>query len=253
MHRQIKIALILLLTLILSSCRGDFKFKNNNDGNYKEKDEINVEVEKIEDLVQVENIKSDFDYNGNGLDDFSDFVLGARKDAENHPNYNPEYVSINNGYPDPENGVCTDVIWRAFREAGYSLRTMLNEDINRRRSAYTNIEGNPNPNIDFRRVKTLKPFFEEYCEVLETDLNDPSEWQPGDIVTFNPRDFHIGILSDKRNPDGYPYVIHNMGQSEREEDYLSKKVGEISGHYRFRADNISGEVLKPWLDGENGE
>lgn len=47
--------------------------------------------------VQVNNIASSMDFNDNGLDDYSDFVLGARKDANNHPSYNGDYVSKNNG------------------------------------------------------------------------------------------------------------------------------------------------------------
>ncbi len=43
--------------------------------------------------VQVNNIASSMDFNDNGLDDYSDFVLGARKDANNHPSYNGDYVS----------------------------------------------------------------------------------------------------------------------------------------------------------------
>lgn len=203
--------------------------------------------------VQVPNIQSPVDYNGNGVDDYTDFVKGAQDDAQRHPRYNPDYVSENKGYPDPNNGVCTDVIWRAFREAGYSLRSMLNADIKKRRPDYTNIRNAPDPNIDFRRVKTLRPFFEKYAIVLENAMTDPNEWQPGDVIIFNPRDFHIGILSDKRNRDGYPLVIHNMGQAAREEDYLSRKNGEISGHYRFDASQIPESVLKAWVDGEDGQ
>ena len=202
--------------------------------------------------VQVDNIKGDFDYNQNGLDDYTDFVKGAREDAKNHPAYIPDYISENNGYPGPDQGVCTDVIWRAFREGGFSLRTMLNEDIKRRLEDYSNIKDGPNPNIDFRRVKTLRPFFEKYADKLEIEMTDPSQWQPGDIVIFSPRDFHIGLLSDRRNSQGYPYVFHNMGQKDREEDYLTKKKGEITGHYRFNASNIPPEILKPWVQGEDG-
>lgn len=45
----------------------------------------------------IPRLKSDRDYDGDGVDDFSDFVLGARKDCENHPAYDPAYVS--GGYP----------------------------------------------------------------------------------------------------------------------------------------------------------
>ncbi|MBR6793962.1 MAG: DUF1287 domain-containing protein [Clostridia bacterium] len=54
-------------------------------------------------------------------------------------------------------------------------------------------------------------------------------------------DAHIGIVSDKRNKDGQPYILHNGGQPRREEDYLPR--AEVSGHYRFDAANIPAEVL----------
>ena len=56
----------------------------------------------------------------------------------------------------------------------------------------------------------------------------------GDIVIFGRND-HIGIISDKRNKDGIPYLIHNAGQPNREEDILwvlDKFMG-ITGHYRW--------------------
>lgn len=76
----------------------------------------------MEDLG-MEREKSSVDFNENGIDDYTDFLLGARKDAENFPKYDGSYVQ--GGYPDEDTGVCTDVIWRAFREAGYDLKAML--------------------------------------------------------------------------------------------------------------------------------
>lgn len=236
-----KLLACLSFLLVVSACQGPKEAQVKKD----------LEPQKPM-AVQVDNIKADFDYNQNGVDNFTDFVKGARIDAQNQPAYVPDYIGENNGYPGPDQGVCTDVVWRAFREGGYSLRSMLNQDIFRRLEAYTNIKEGPNPNIDFRRVKTLRPFFEEYCEKLELEMTDPSQWQPGDIIIFSPRDFHIGILSDKRNDQGYPLVFHNMGHRDREEDYLSRKKGQISGHYRFKAQDIPPEVLKPWVLGEDG-
>ncbi len=193
------------------------------------------------------NIKSNFDYNQNGVDDYTDFVKGAKKDAENHPKYVPDYVSINNGYPDKYSGVCTDVIWRAFREGGYSLRSMLMKDIRKSPQDYPMVE-KPDDNIDFRRVKTLRPFFEKYTTVLTNELKDPKDFQPGDILIFGPNDFHIGMCSDNRNEEGFPFIYHNMGQLKREDNYL--KRAEIAGHYRFEKDKIPEDVLVPWDDGE---
>ena len=75
----------------------------------------------------INTIYSTVDYNGNGVDDYTDILLGARQDAENHPRYDGSYQQ--EGYPPDDIGVCTDVVWRAFKNAGYSLRYMVDRDI----------------------------------------------------------------------------------------------------------------------------
>ena len=37
----------------------------------------------------IEPLQSSMDYNQNGLDDYADFLAGARKDAKNRPTYDP--------------------------------------------------------------------------------------------------------------------------------------------------------------------
>ena len=187
----------------------------------------------------IKTIYSSTDFDNDKIDDYSDFVLGARKDAKNKPEYISKYYDT--AYPPDNEGVCTDVIWRAFKNAGYSLRLMVDNDIKSYPDDYPNIKHRDN-NIDFRRVINLNVFFNRYSEKLTTDPNEISSWQPGDIVIFN--NAHIGIISDRRNNKGIPYVIHNNGQLNREEDYLTKK--NISAHYRFDASKIPKEILIPW-------
>lgn len=187
-------------------------------------------------------LRGSFDFNGNGTDDYTDFLLGARKDAENHPKYDGSY--LDGGFPPDNIGVCTDVIWRAFKNAGYNLREMVDCDIAKRPEAYTAVE-RPDKNIDFRRVKNLHVFFEEYAVPLTTDINEIGEWQAGDIVIFD-NDKHIGMISDKRNKDGQPYVIHNGGQPKREEDYLDR--AKVIAHYRFDAALTDKDILIRWED-----
>lgn len=183
-----------------------------------------------------------FDFNGNGNPDADDIVLGARADAENHPAYDGRYWQ--GGYPPDDIGVCTDVVWRAFRAAGYSLRDMVDADIAQRAGAYPNVTQRDN-NIDFRRVKNLRVFFDTYAISLTTNIRDTDAWQPGDIVIFG-NDKHIGIISDKRTGSGRPYVIHNGGQEQREEDALGND--KVTGHYRFDAAKLPEELLIPWQD-----
>ena len=188
----------------------------------------------------IETLKSTTDFDGDGVDDYCDIMLGARQDAENKPRYKSEYY--NDAYPPDNIGVCTDVVWRAFKAAGYDLRAMVSKDIEANVNQYPNVQ-KPDSNIDFRRVKNLRVFFDKYATVLTTDTQDIEQWQPGDIVIFN-NNTHIGIVSDKRNYDGQPYIIHNGGQPNREEDYL--KRCEVVAHYRFDASKIDENFLEKW-------
>lgn len=179
----------------------------------------------------ITTIKSESDKDADGIDDYTDILLGARAEAERKPTYKSEYYA--GGYPPDTEGVCTDVIWRALRDAGYTLKDMVDEDIAKNVSEYPRVQGKPEPNIDFRRVPNLKVYFQRNHITLTNDLSLIAEWQPGDIVVFGSS--HIGIISDKRNKKGIPYLIHNGGQPNREEDILElyNKYEPITRHYRL--------------------
>ncbi len=189
----------------------------------------------------IQRIYSKNDYNNNGIDDYTDILLGARKDAENAPVYRSAYYA--GGYPPEDEGVCTDTVWRAFLNAGYILRDLVDADVVINCDLYPNVNGTPDKNIDFRRVKNLKVFFDRYAESYTLDPYDIHQWQPGDIVIFGYDYCHIGIISDKRNKDGVAFLIHNSGQPLREENALIRwhNLHTITGHYRF--ENIP-ELLK---------
>jgi len=191
-------------------------------------------------------IHSSFDFNRNGIDDYKDIMLGARQDAQNHVRYNAAYFV--GGYPPDNEGVCADEIWRAFKNAGYDLKAMLDQDIAANTSVYLGVAGKPDPNIDFRRVSNLKVFFHRYAVSLTLNLNDHAQWQPGDIVILGHS--HIGIISDMRDQNGVPYLIHNNNQPwAREENILPlyAMIGHINGHFRFDASRIEPSVLAAWL------
>ena len=126
-------------------------------------------------------------------------------------------------------GVCTDVVAKALLGAGYDLMTLVADDIATNPNDYDILE--PDRNIDFRRVKNLKVFFRNHAISLTLDVNDIEEWLGGDIVIFKQ---HIGIVSDRRNKNGIPYVIHHNDpmQKSYEEDILEKR-SDIVGHYRI--------------------
>ena len=180
----------------------------------------------------IEVLLSSTDFDNDGIDDYTDILQGAKIEAENKPKYKSVYYA--GGYPPENEGVCTDVIWRALKNAGYILKDMVDEDIKNNVDKYPRVNGKPDSNIDFRRVPNLKVYFERNQITLTKDLNKIEEWQAGDIVVFG--ESHVGIISDKRNAKGIPYLIHNGGQPLREEDILEiyNQYEPITGHYRMK-------------------
>lgn len=172
----------------------------------------------------IKEIKSTVDKDGDGIDDYTDIEQGALAYIATKPEYKSVYYS--GGYPDDGCGVCTDVIWNAFKAAGYDLKTMVDKDIQDDISKYDMDKADPN--IDFRRVRNLNVFFSRHAQVLTTDLSDAEQWQAGDIVTFTD---HIAICSDKRNSKGIPYLIHQTRSGAKEADNISSYT--LVGHYRW--------------------
>lgn len=187
--------------------------------------------------VVIDNIKCSSDKNKNGIGDFDDIVKGARQEALNKTKYKDGYYQ--GGYPPNGEGVCTDVIWRALKYAGYDLKTDVDNDIKQNPKDYSESAKTPDPNIDFRRVKNLEIFFGKHAlslttEVIPRDKSNLTQWQRGDIVILDKQE-HIGIISDKRTNDGIPYVIHNTYPNAKESVSLLNwyKQKRIVGHYRF--------------------
>ncbi|MCR4419222.1 MAG: DUF1287 domain-containing protein [Clostridia bacterium] len=186
--------------------------------------------------VQVEKVVLDHDQDGDGIPDLDDTVQGAREYVRTRPRYRDGYYA--GGYPPPGEGVCTDVIWQSLRAAGYDLKAMVDADIRAHPDLYPRVGGKPDPNIDFRRVANLVVFFERHAASLTTEVRpgDPEnlkQWQAGDIVVFGPPLAHIAVVSDRRRPDGVPYLLHNAGPCAAETDALLSWPTPITHHFRF--------------------
>lgn len=168
------------------------------------------------------------DKDGDGTDDQTDILEGARKYVATKPEYLSKYYD--GGYPDDGYGVCTDVVAQAFKNAGYDLMELVDRDISVHPKDYDNDVGDKN--IDFRRVRNLLVYFRHTAKELTTDISEISEWQGGDIVVF---EGHIGIVSDKRNKYGVPLVIHHgsENQPDYEQDILELREDSIVAHFRY--------------------
>ncbi len=176
----------------------------------------------------IEPYVSQNDKDGDLTDDQTDILQSARQYTTQKPRYKSKYYA--DGYPSDGYGVCTDVVAQAMLGAGYDLMELVDEDIRQHQKEYDILE--PDKHIDFRRVKNLKVYFKNTAQSLTTDIYDIESWHGGDIVIFKK---HIGIVSDKRNKKGIPFVIHhaNPFQADYEEDIL-EIWSKVEGHYRIQ-------------------
>ena len=164
-------------------------------------------------------------------------IAGAKAQVGVTIHYDGSYRQLH--YPGGDiprdRGVCTDVVIRAFRNAGLDLQQLVHEDMQRNFAAYPQSWGlrKPDANIDHRRVPNLATFFTRKGKKLAVTRKG-ADYKPGDIVTWRlPFGLpHIGIVSDVRVPHTDRYeIVHNIGSGARNEDVLF--AYELTGHYRW--------------------
>jgi uncharacterized protein YijF (DUF1287 family) len=201
-------------------------------------------------LIDMDNIPITGDADDDGINDQKDIMQGA-KDQLGSPARTIRVEEGENNYfkdgdPPEELAISTDIIARAFLEAGFNLRDLVNEDISNNFDQYPIKEmwGRSfcDPNIDYRRVLNMEIFFKRNAEVFDIFFNALDEknlnsWLPGDVVFFDMDEDgfsdNIGIISDNTTRNGVPKIIYNYidpGYTV-EMDILKEKV--ITGHYRF--------------------
>ena len=147
--------------------------------------------------------------------------------------YVPSYVAID--YPmgdvDPNTGVCSDVIIRAYRKLNIDLQQLVHEDMKENFDMYPSYDNwgmtKPDKNIDHRRVYNLMTFFARQ----QADLPIEGEYRPGDILVFKifGRIPHIGIYL------GNGVIMHNIGGGQVY-DSMHQTSYEMYARYRWRVD-----------------
>lgn len=154
------------------------------------------------------------DLDGDGIPNTIDILIGAKKTVINNAPYGSPYRELEypGGDVPREEGVCTDTLVRAVRNAGLDLQKELYEDITRSPTSYPMVK-KANPNIDHRRVKTLLPYFRRQWVELPVQLDGDRPWLPGDVIFMNTmgdgRPDHVGIVSDTLGESGAPLIVNN--------------------------------------------
>ena len=176
----------------------------------------------------------DEDQDGDGIVDRLDILIGAKKLLYNHARYVEHYLEI--AYPGGDvprtEGVCSDTVIRALRNAGVDLQKEVHEDILRAPAAYPMVE-KVNPNINHRRVKTLLPWFVRHWK--QVPRGEP--YRPGDVVFFDTFPMkegpeHLGVVSDRAGHTRAPVVINNWtdGAEDAEMDLIA--FVPVTHHFR---------------------
>lgn len=163
-------------------------------------------------------------------------LMGAKRQLLQPAVYTTGYFSI--PYPGGDipasKGVCTDVVIRSLRYAGYDLQRLIHEDMAKHFAGYPRRGKRPDSNIDHRRVPNQVHFLRKYGQSLPLSVTGSAArtWQGGDLVYWVlPSGLdHCGVVSDRIGPRGLPLVVHNIWQT-AEEDVLDKY--RIVGHFRY--------------------
>lgn len=171
-------------------------------------------------------------------------VAGARAEVKKQTLYIQEYIVLK--YPGgdvPEKtGVCSDLVVRAFRNAGVDLQKELHEDRVAHPAAYpTKIwdRKKADRNIDHRRCQNLVAWFGRFTRKLPIELDKNSiekNWRAGDVVFFvherQTYPWHIAIISDRKDADGMRLIIHGYPPF-WSETYRLDSLGPIHSHWRM--------------------
>ncbi len=192
----------------------------------------------LPELVVAQTIDKAVETTSQHLATTNKLVAAARWQVGKTLSYDPAYASLKypNGDIDISKGVCTDVVIRAFRRGLHKdLQKLVHEDMRKHFSAYPKIWGlkHTDKNIDHRRVPNLRTFFKRMGWSIKV-TKDAKDYQPGDIVTCLVAGNlpHIMIVSDRKDANGVPLVIHNIGAGTQEEADLF--TFKITGHYRVK-------------------
>jgi len=161
-------------------------------------------------------------------------VARARLEVQRAVAYDASYRRL--AYPrddiDSRRGACADLVVRALRAIGCDLQVKVYQDRRQHPTRYG--RGRPDPNIDHRRCCNQMIWMRAHARALTRDPARVKEWLPGDLVYWDLTGaglLHTGVVSDRKNDDGRPLVIHNLGPVATEEDVLTNwKVVE---HFRL--------------------
>lgn len=178
-------------------------------------------------------------------------LRGAQEQLKNPALYTRRAMSVwplafPAGDIDAGQAVCADIVVRAARRADLDLQALVHEDRLLHPERYPVIAGaaRASHQIDHRRVRNLERFFARRAlrPTRAPERAGAADFLPGDIVVFEvgiangtPFD-HIGVVDERRDPDGYPRVINiwSVGAQTASMRLLGSDYPTVVAHFRLR-------------------
>lgn len=177
-------------------------------------------------------------------------VERARQEVERRVTYEAahyEDLPYPAGDVPPAVGCCTDLLIRAYRNAGVDLQKAVYEDYKAHADGYPVASRDE---LSHRRCRNLVVWFRRHAQERPRGLDEAAlkDCRPGDVVFFNFAKYdekypdHVGIISDRPFRNGVPYVYDNLGPQASERLITTLPIV----HSRFRwGEEEAGEPIEP--------
>ena len=205
-----------------------------------------LNVQHIPSVKKLKKAKRKFmrDQDRDGIANGLDLLVGTHKVRINAAEYRQGYERMKypNGDVKRDHGVCTDVIVRAYRNAGWDLQKILYRDMLKRPRAYGLKKGKkPNRHIEHRRVRRLIVYFKRYYKSLPIEFSHSQQgkeaWLPGDLVFMDTFGVgyptHVGLVSDRLGKDGEPLIVNNWTDGYVTSEMSLRSVADYTHRFRI--------------------
>ena len=195
-------------------------------------------TQHIPDEYNIPTLLAGVDHNKNRIDDAKEILQGAK----DYMGSNPKYKALGESESSNATGSNGDVIVQALSNAGYDLKTYINQDIEKNPTVYEGLDNSKD--LAYRNPSVQAIFFSRYADAHSLDIYDKNDWQAGDIIFFEKK--HCAIVADKVNENGVRFIIHHFWQYQGGwfQDVLETGAwGKVIGHYR-----ISERIVSPKTD-----
>lgn len=144
-----------------------------------------------------------------------------------------------------DRGANVDILIRALRGANIDLQVLIHADRVAHPERYPLQRwkrSRPDPNVDHRRLANVWAFLNRYALRLDASVSPKAlaDYLPGDVVFWGANELpnHVGIVDDRRDDTGVPYVVDLHREEGTISDQHLLNRWPVMGHFRIEVDRL---------------